>query len=118
MKNIIKFSEYKFNESNQPGYTIDELKKNKAESLKPAKKVDGVSSNINSKGKPAKDKNLKNTLSDVEVKYFNKKSDVVQKTNNEVLPEATNTNVKTFDNFFKTTTEKTKKVKGKENNLL
>ena len=122
MEKIIKFSNYIFktNEGNQPGYDVDELKKNTATGLGTAKKVDAVSTPVTEKpSNVVKGKELNNLLSNVTVGFGKAKTDLVQDTNNEVLGNAANTPVKTFDNFFKETpNEKGTRVKGKEENLL
>jgi len=118
MENIVKFSEYEFKieEGNQPGYEVDELKNDVTSGLGAAKKVDAISTKIS--GKASKDMEsgkLNNTLATTPIKPFTKKTDVVQEGVPMTDPGTANTTpVKTFDNFFKTTTEPVKDIKDKK----
>jgi len=147
MENIVKFSEYEFKveeakdekvedtkdekakdekkveEGNQPGYEVDELKNDVTSGLGTAKKVDAVSTKVTGKfGKDMEGGKLNNTLPNTPIKPFGKTGeDVVQDGVPVKEPgTASSTPVKTFDNFYKTTTDKTKEIKDKKdlNNKL
>ena len=119
MENIVKFSDYEFKieEGNQPGYKVDELKNDVTSGLGTAKKVDAVSTKVSGKaGKDMEGSKLNNTLANTPIKPFNKKGDEVIQDNVPVTDPGTAsaTPVKTFDNFYKTSTEKTKDIKDKK----
>jgi len=117
MENIVKFSKYDFKveEGNQAGYKVDELKGDVTSGLGTAKKVDAISTKVSGKaGKDMGNSKLNNTLANTPIKPFNKKTDVVQDVPVTTQGTATSTPVKTFDNFFKTSTESSKGIKDKK----
>lgn len=133
MENIVKFSDFEFGkvdetkkenetkveEGNQPGYQVDELKNDVTSGLGTAKKTDAASANVTGKFKnDMEGGKLNNTLDNTPIKPFNKKGEEVVQDNVPVKDPgiASNTPVKTFDNFFKTTTDdKGKEMKDKKN---